>query len=269
MGYLDDLRREAELARQAEEESYREQRAREAAYDRDVRPLMIEALHFVRELSSHLAAAPNSARMDFEFPVIGRVRALALGNHRVHVDNADNPRRVRLSFEARADDSVRFPLERKDAAELVEFLHGQHAYHSTVPYQGVGRDQVLLTADLGVRTTVQIVADAERQRILVETTNFRKPGHEEYAFTPDVAATGEWRDRLAGFIFGKVDTLQPRRELSEAERDALARRLQEARERRPSHAEQPTQDPVVAPTALLERPRGLLARLAPVFSRGS
>ena len=273
MGYLDDLKKNAAEARSQEEARQRQLAEREGVYSGRIRPIMLRAMSTLRELTEHLALLPEGIEMAFEFPVLGRMDGLVQQNHRINVDSTERPTRIALSFDAHQSMVRRLPVEARDVNEITRFLDGQRIRSVSWPLREGDRNQIVIEAQFGVRAQIELVADFEASRIVVEIYNFHEPGHEAIPYTLEVAETEDWLDRICGYLLCKIDTLTPRRGLSEHERLRLQQTLDDASararifEEERDRAEQAASEAAEAERAAQGKVKGLLTRIAPGLLR--
>lgn len=234
MSYLEQLRRDAEKGREEKAAREAEEQRRKAVYLEELRPRLLAIHHFLLDLISQLRDAQWSVELQYRVPAIGVVPLLQT-SYRVNVDSTDNPREIMLSTLCGAAEPGRYAIEPQQEAELRAFLGSHRVKCEMWPDRSPrGRRVLICETRLALTSTVFFRADVENSRLAVETRDFASPGIEEYHFPVAQPIDEQWLDQLAGFLLRKSAVLrtlpQPAaRGLSAAEREALERRLLEAR----------------------------------------
>ena len=267
MSYLEQLRRDAEKGREEKAAREAEEQRRKAIYQEELRPRVLAIHQFLIDLIKQLEDARWRVELHYQVPAIGAVPLLQSG-YRVNVDSTENPREITLSALCTADEPARYAIAPEQEAELRAFLGAHRVRCEMWPdRQPKGRRVLICEVRLALTSTVFFRADVENARIVVETRDFSAPGTDEYAFPVSQPLDEPWLDDLAGFLLRKSATLRtlpqpPARGLSADEREALERRLIEARLRDEAARQRELEPASRAPEPSLgERLRSMIRRV--------
>lgn len=234
MGYLDELRREAEKAREEKARKAEEEARLEDLYRNEIRPRLLAIHQFLLSLVVELRDAELTVSSTFRIPAIGDVE-LFQTDYRILIDSTENPREVMLSGTCRAEGMRRYVFDPLRESELRSFLTS-HRCKATFLSERSPRGQTVHFCDSSLTLTWRLVFRAEvpSASVLLEASDFWTQGVEVWLMHPDALEESVWLDNLAGFLLRKSPTPVPvpaPRRLSERERSALEQHLGEARAR--------------------------------------
>lgn len=224
-GILGDLKKEADLARQAKEAETARQARLEALYRDALCPRLLDIHRYLYELLEQLATLSWKVQAEYQIPVIGKITDLFQENYRVHIDNMDTPKRVVLTFVCRAPDERRYSVEVGKADEVHQFFVSQQTKYMDWPARSpTGQiSEVIYQARLQVMVALIFQADIAKSRIVVGVSNREGISSQRHEYQPDEIDEA-WLDRLGNYILRKIDTIA-KQYITEEERQALRAKL--------------------------------------------
>jgi hypothetical protein len=234
MGYIDEVRREAERVREEKSRKAAEESRLESIYRDEVRPRMLAIHQFLLSLVGELRDAEFSIVSNFKVPGIGDVE-LSQADYRLLIDSTTSPREITLSATCRAENTRRYVFDPLREAELRNFLASHRCKGEFMSERSL-RGPTLHFCESSLLLTWKLTFRAEvaNSSILLEASDFWTQGVDVWLMRPDASEEPLWLDNLAGFILRKSLTPVPisaPRLLSEVERSALKQRLDEVRVR--------------------------------------
>lgn len=263
MSYLDQLRRDAERARQEKAEREAGELALQAIYSDEICPRLLAIHQFLFDFTAQIREAEWEVEVGFPFPGIGRV-PLFHHDYRVHIDSTQNPREVSLVIFSRASAVRRYECSPDSEPGLRAFLGSHRVKCETwVDRLPGGKRTVMCEAHLAVASVVRFMADIPRSALVVEASDFNAPGMEMWQFGVSEPLDSAWLDNLAGFLLRKSSELVVRpepRSLTDAERAVLKEKLDAAMTRQ-SALEAVEPDIQRVPNNVLDRLRDTLRNL--------
>lgn len=227
MGLLDDLKREADLAREAKETEAERLAKLEVLYRSSLQPKLLEIYRYLSEMIEQLEAVGWTVMAAYDIPGIGSIEGFRQGGYRLHIDSAECPKRVSIGVACTLDDERRYTVSGAQADELSRFLVAQKLQFTEWPLRNSLGEPMgsVYQVKLGVRGGLVFEADVASSRIRVITHNFEGLADREYLFGP-ASLDGNWLDDLGHFLLRKKTVLGGQ-SLSE---EALQRLRQLARE---------------------------------------
>lgn len=204
MGLLDDLRNEAERIR-SEGGRQSDEARREAYYRAKLRPVMLQALDYLNELLEQMRVVRPQVVAQYHLP--GYPRPISAVQHlpKLTLDSGDNPRRLSLHIDYLATDLAFSVMSPAKADETRNFLLSGRQVFSDWPLREANGQLVgtsFSVAELTIRATVTILADAENGCLLFHSRNM-----DDLQVHRDVVRAEEvdpdWLDRLGRFLLGQ------------------------------------------------------------------
>jgi hypothetical protein len=223
VGLLDELKREADLVREAKEIEEARQAGLEKIYRAELAPRLLEIYRYLSEMIEHLEAVDRVVEAAYDVPGVGRIDNFRQGDYRLYIDSHELPKRVTLQFACNAREERKFSLPVAKADELRRFLVAHQIVFSEWPLRD-SQGQINGTAYQGklrVRVGLMVEADIPTSRIRVISRNFEGLTDREYFFGY-AAIDADWLDDLGHFLLRKKTVLGGR-PLSEEARERLRR----------------------------------------------
>jgi len=206
VGLLDDLKAEAEEARQSDVDRRSMKARQEACYHEVLKPALLHCYRYLQELIAQLAVIDREIAAEFVIPGYGAVVARQT-DRKLTIDSSENINRLslRLSYSI---DELRFsttPLEKANAAR--EFFETQRMPFSDWPIRD--RDNRIvglnfLVNDMQIGGGIELLADAVNGCIQLGAYNVQGFAQESSAVAPQ-RIDDEWLDRLGRYILGQAD----------------------------------------------------------------
>ena len=125
MGYLDELRKQAET-RQAEEQVEQELREqREAFYRVEILPRLESCYSYLSQMVEHLNYVKPDIRVSYQLKGYGPLTDLNQGDYEVKVDSRRNMQQILLRYSCRGEEPVEFSVHGKKAINrYIDYLRG-------------------------------------------------------------------------------------------------------------------------------------------------
>ncbi len=238
MGILDDLKREAEQARQIKEDEEAARAERERIYRDEIRPRIKKIHQYLIEMVEQLQLVNRQVKASYPIPCIGMTDDLIQENYRVFIDRAENPKKLIIQFDCCARDERSYEISAASSDEFRQFLIEQQVRFSEWPVRdGQGQiASVIFKGRLRVRVALVITADIENSRICVTMINFEGLSVRDFAF--EYARVDDvWLDQLGHYVLRKSDhwgslyiSDEDRKLIQQLAREEQARRLRELEE---------------------------------------
>lgn len=208
MGLLDELRREADLAKEAREAESVRQAALEKIYRVELIPRLLNIHRYLSEMIGHLEMAGWIIESAYDIPGAGRIEDMRQGEYRLHIDQPVTPKKVTLQFICAMKDEGKFILSPSGAEDFRLFLNERQVYFGELPVRGERGQitQVVFYAKLRIAAGLTFEADIPNSRIRVITYNVEGLGQREYFFGY-TAIEDAWLDDLGHFLLRKKPIL--------------------------------------------------------------
>jgi hypothetical protein len=234
MGILDDLKREADLARQNQEAAERHRTQLERIYRDEIEPRLTKIHSYLSEMRDCLNTVGWAVEATYQLPGFGTVKNLQQSNYRIYVDSHKALKKIIFEVEGGYPDERKFAVESSKLEEARQFLISQNVVFTEWPaYQGT---DWILQGKLRIKLGVVIEADIENSRIKVISHNIEGLNVRHYQFVYSNVDEA-WLDQLGRYILRKVDHLgythlpdETRLALREKVAEQKARWLQELKE---------------------------------------
>lgn len=233
MGLLDDLKREADQAREAKDAEAARQAALESVYRAEIAPRLLNIHRYLTEMIENLEVAEWTIDASYEIPGLGRIDNLRQSDYRVFIDGHGTPRKVTLECECGLLEQRKFTVLVAKADEFRQFLIAHQVPFTEWPAReilGGGYHSLLFQARLRVKMGLTFEADIETSRIRVTSYNFEGLTVREYPIGY-AQVDSAWMDELGYYLLRKKTVLGGL-EISEEARRYLRQRAEEERAQR-------------------------------------
>lgn len=241
MGILDDLKQEANKAREKQQTEAERRAELEAYYDARIKPTMLSLLGYLNEMIEQLEVIGMQIPVSYELPAVGQVHDLKQTGYRVNIDSGERPKKLGLLFHCEAPKEQTYDvMPQPKADEFRTFLETNRALYMEAPIRDHRNKPVGASFRGKVRICVRLLfqADIGRQRLEFISSNFE--GLKTARFSFDFNTVDEkWMDQLGHYILRK-DTRLGRFDLSESYRRQLQEQVLAEQAKR--HAEIGGQD---------------------------
>jgi len=197
VGVLDDLKREADVARA----NPRRRRAAAPAAAGRVQSRVQALYAYFRDLQAQLQALSLDVEHDFEVRAFGALERLRQGNYRIHTeDPAEHVERFTFHYECASEGKREVRLaHRSEVSDLREFLWANNLRYST----RAGDDGATVVAlENVVPVAFEFQADYEREGLRLRVRNLEELGTTVHVF--DLEQVDEvFMDEIAKRILGR------------------------------------------------------------------
>ena len=204
VGLLDDLKAEAEAARQSGADRRSLEARQEACYHNLLKPALLQSYRYLRELIAHLAVIDRDIVAKFAIPGYQTVEARQT-DRRLTIDSSENVKRLSLHL-SYSTGELRFsvtPLEKANSTR--EFFETERVPYSDWPARDRGNAIVglnFLVDQMRIGGGIELVADTANSCIRLGVRNIQGFAQESRAVAPQ-RIDDEWLDRLGRYILGE------------------------------------------------------------------
>lgn len=254
MGFLDELKQEAEAAKAGEAGQNGDAQERERVFRAALQPAMRRVYAYLEQVVEQLNVVNLDARVSYEVEGVGRIEHLSQSNYKLKVDDPAQLYDFTLSYQCSREGRIRFEKRGKVASEhLRDYLRGHgldFSYKMGVDGNGV------FALEPMVPVSFTFEADTDNKVIRLRVRNLDALGAVTYTLTPE-KIDDAWLEELAKRIarrpnrfdelVGNVLPDEARRRLQRELEEIHRQRARELLERAQQEAE--------------EKKKGLLGRL--------
>jgi hypothetical protein len=236
---LDDLKRQADQARQKKEAEAASLADREKIYSQFLAPRLLDIYRYLTELADYLEETSFNVTTEYDVPGLGLVADFIQGDYKIRVDSHSHPKKVTLQCMRTAAER-KYSLSAVRADEFRKFLVLHHLEYSEWPVRDNGGQIVSYSfqSHLRLRAWLSFEADVPNSRIRVLSRAFESLKAREYGFGY-VEIDSDWLDNLGHYLLRKKGVLADY-EMSQEARERL-RQLAE-RERNEAQVADATAD---------------------------
>lgn len=206
MSILDDLKKQAELAKAQQDTERESTERREAAFRRSAQPAMLTALNYLRELVDTLNMAEPDVRSSYEVEGCGRLKGLPQSDYRLSVDDAEAIGSLKLGFLC-SDGNTQVCLVEANRVSWQKNYLWRHGLTFTY------RERMHRTGSVGefnlvrkVPVSFSFTVDQDTAAIQLTVTNLDSLGEKHYRLTPE-SITNTFLEELAKAVVRKPHRL--------------------------------------------------------------
>lgn len=223
MGLLDDLKREADQAREAKDAAAARRAELEEVYRAEIAPRLLDIHRYLTEMIDNLEAAQWTIDMAYEIPGLGRIDRLRQGGYRVFIDGHGTPKKITLECECGLPEERKFTVAAAKADEFRQFLISHQSTFTEWPARD-GQQSLVFQTRLKVRAGLTFEADIAASRVHVTSYNFEGLTVRQYP-TGYAQVDAAWLDELGHYLLRRKTVLGGL-EISEEARLRLRRRAE-------------------------------------------
>lgn len=228
MGIQDELQAEVDRIRASEAREQARLDSQDAYYREHLRPAMLRATAYFRELIDKLSVVEPSITVRYRLnPYQPDGVALKQSKYRLRVDSEENPKLVDVLCTCTLDRPREFFVANARMAEsrskiLNDYGFPHHRKNKLDGFLNICGATFILEGPMTVR--IRILADAEQRAVEIELRNFfDEPEARYHRFRPE-QLDDDMLDRLAQLLLRKIPQLVETR-VSDEVRDQLRTRL--------------------------------------------
>lgn len=205
MSFLDDLKKEAQQVKKAEDATRDAEALQRQAIIGAVRPRLRKVYDYFKDTCDQLTVVDPDIYMSYEVRGFGKLGPLRQGEYRVNAENPDTMDKFNVFFSCSRPDQVRFKLPGKETvAAQKEFMWSCNLrFNTKVDAHGNGT----FTLEAYVPITIEFEADYQNVRVLVAIRNMDTLGTDRIVLEPD-QLDDEFVDELAKCIVRKENHFQ-------------------------------------------------------------
>ncbi len=261
MGILEDLKKEADSTRLANQQAELRQAELERIYQIGIRPAMLRIHAYLLELVEQLGILSWPVLVSFDFPGIGKLDNLEQTNYHISIDSHKEPKLISLTFACAAPQERRYSITSKSAgSEACQFLTSQKVLYSDWAVRDSNQEVIgtVIQCKIHVWVNLAFKVDKAAEGIRVTMHNVDGPSEKSF-FEPYKSIDDQWLDRLGHFILRKNESFG-KLPMSEEQRIKLRILVEEQKKNRllPSCTDNQQEDS--AQEGLLLKLRNMLAR---------
>lgn len=201
MGLLDDLKRDAERAKDIKAAEQARQDERESVYRELLAPKLREIHRYLAELIELLEKVDWSVAATYRIPGLDEPQTFEQGEYRIISDSQENPRQLAFQCVSRHPEQRRYAARSAVAEELRGWLINERVPFTDWPVRDDADQVVMMMFEmvLQVKGTLLFEVDIDNARIRLATHNFEVMGVREYQFGPALIDDA-WLDDLGHFV---------------------------------------------------------------------
>ncbi|WP_045226112.1 hypothetical protein [Methyloterricola oryzae] len=241
MGILDEIKKEAERLRKAQEAEDALRSVQERNDAQGLRERMVRIQRYLFELVDHLEVVGWPVDAVYSVPGVGDV-SFSQGNYRIFVDNASDPKKISLRFDCLTAESRHYSVTpRALADDFRKFLRSEQVAFSESPIRsGAEVEGALFECRLRVLVSLLFETQEESFEVGVTTHNFEGLVDVKLHF-PYQKIDEDWLDQLGHYVLRKDRRLSTL-EIPDDVRRQLRQRLEEDNRRRQAEQAEPRKE---------------------------
>lgn len=233
MGYLDELKKQAEDRRALEEAEARRRAERERIYRAEILPRLESAFTYLSQLVEHLNYVRPDVRPEYVIPGYGPLEGLVQGDYGIKSDSRRNMKQIVVHYVCRGEGVVKFEVrDRQAVQQMVDDLRGAGLpfNHREVLNNAYGVTAALFEVEPAVPVTVALEADVDNSRVVLTLRNLDGFGVRRLNLAPQQLDEA-LLDRVARAVV-REDMGLLREDLPEETRRMLQQKIREEQARR-------------------------------------
>ena len=174
MGYLDELKKQAEDRRAQEEAEARRRAERERSYRAEILPRLESAFTYLSQLVEHLNYVKPEVNPEYLLQGYGPLEGLVQGDYSIKSDSRQNMKQIVVHYVCRGEGPVKFEVrERQAVQQMVDYLRstGLPFNHREVLNNTYGVAAAQFEVKCEVPVTVALEADVDNSRVVLTLRN--------------------------------------------------------------------------------------------------
>ncbi|MDH5181367.1 MAG: hypothetical protein OEZ39_12290 [Gammaproteobacteria bacterium] len=243
MGYLDELKVQAEQQQILARAAKRREEQLEAIYQERILPRLEQIYSYFSEVVSHLNTLNIETRVDYRLEDLAHFKELQQKNYTIQADSSNQMKEVRIDVECTGAGPLEVRVDGKLVVEKWTRFLQEHQLKYHTKLQLDERKSVtgaIFILEQYVPISFIFVADVEKSSINLTIVNFEGLGVRNLQFSPETI-TEELMDKMGKFIARKNQSFFTQ-EISESDRRRLRAKVlyeQQQREMELKSAENP------------------------------
>lgn len=230
MGYLEDLKQEAQTRKAEQQRRETGEQAQQASIV-ELQPKLRQIYGYLKDLTEQLNVVKPDLRVNYQVEGLGQLQGLAQGDYAVSADNPNDLKSVTLSFSCGRGDDNRRTIQTADRDAFLrqrEYLW-QHNLQFDYKVSATGQTTFLLKPQITVR--IEFVPDPAAHKIRCTVRNLDRLGKDSYLIEPE-AINSAGLDAIAAVVLRKSSSLETLTgaKLSEQDRARIREALQKEQE---------------------------------------
>lgn len=225
MGLLDDLKSEAERARQSDADRRSAEARQQAFYEEHLRPALLAVYRYLQDLLEQLSCLNREVTAEFMIPGHRPVAATQI-ERKLTIDSLENLAHLTLGITFGIEE-LKFQVMPLDKARTTrEFFETHKMPFSDWPIRDHSNVIVglnFLLNQLKINGRIDLRADKPNGRLKMSTFNVRG-FNSQTDFLPASRIDDAWLDKLGRFVIGQIEDPN-RTEVTDAYRTALRAKI--------------------------------------------
>lgn len=242
MGFLDDLRNQANKKKQDEHAEAKRWEQLTQDYRENIHPKMANLYSHLNELIEHLKVVNPEIKTDYILTASGDMATLKQQEHKIVTDSAEEMKEILFKCVCAGDKKIKYEVEnKKNIDKHIEYLQRYNLKFDSRLQRNDSHEvtHAKITVEPAINMFVLIKGDIESGQITIKFSNVEALGTREHTFRPE-QVDDEFVDNVIKYIMRntdhflqlemsdnakrkiqqriKLEKLQRERELREAER---------------------------------------------------
>lgn len=222
MGYLDELKVQAEQREVLDRAAKKRTEQLEAIYQEKILPKLEQVFTYLSEVTSHLNQLDMGIKVDYKLGDLVHLEGLQQKNYAVRADSSNQMKEVTLTIDCVDEGSFESSVDGKITVEKwTRYLQEHHLkYHTKLQLdERKSVNGALFVIERFIPVTFKFTADIENSNINLSMHNFDDLGVRQVQFSPD-SINEDTMDKLGKYIARKSKSFFDL-EISDSERQRL------------------------------------------------
>jgi hypothetical protein len=230
MGFLEDLKQEAQTVKAERQQQETTEQALQASIAQ-LQPRLKQIYAYLKDLVEQLNVVKPDLRVSYEVEGLGQLTGLKQGNYAVSADDPNNLNSVTLTFSCGHSDGDRRALQTADREAFLRQRDYLWEHNLQFDYKVSATGQATFLLQPQVTVKIECVPDCAAKKIRCTVRNLDRLGKDSYLIDPD-AINAAGLDAIAAVVLRKSKTLETLTgaKLSEQERARIRDALQKEQE---------------------------------------
>ena len=230
MGYLEDLKQEAQTVK-AEQQSQETSEQATQSHAAELRPKLQQIYEYLKDLVEQLNVVNPDLRLSYHVEGLGQLTGLRQGDYAVSGDDANNLNTVTLTFSCGDGDGERRMLQTADRDAFLRQRDYLWTHNLQFDYKVSATGQATFLLQPKVTVRIEFVLEPELGKIRCTARNLDRLGKDSYLIEPG-AIDASGLDAIAALVLRKSTTLETLTGagLSDQDRARIRDALQKERE---------------------------------------
>ena len=206
MGYLENLKQEAQTVKAEQEHQRTSQQATQAHLD-ELRPSLRQIYGYLKDLVEQLNVVRPDLLLNYDIEGLGQLTGLRQDNYAVSADDANNLTSVTLTFSCGQDDGQRRTLQTADRDAFLRQRDYLWKHNLQFDYKVTATGQATFLLQPKITVRIEFLLEPEARKIRCTVRNLDRLGQDSYLIEP-TAIDASGLDAIAALVLRKSRTLE-------------------------------------------------------------